>query len=396
MNTSRRRSLQLAWRKIKRLIEFVVYGLFDVGALLGHRPSPNSNVVAIVHVKLLGDYVVWLPYGRALVRYLQQQGKGVVLVINEAVIPLASRHFADCELLGIDRRQFLQGPKTRVHKLRALRKLGAGVTYHDSCPRDAIVEDAIVRALAAPAWGFDAPFVDRPWLDLVISRSLYAHLLPPMEHIHQSERHLAFSRAVGVSDVAVTSDSSFHQGLEAPIQEPYFVVAPGASVGYKCWPIEYFISVARKILEARPKWRCIVVGVLAERALGDALADALGPAVVNLMGKTDLTGLVQWVAYGGLVLGNDSAMAHIAAACGVSSVAVVGGGHYGSFFPYNPHDKHIARRPISVSQVMDCFGCDWICRYPVAVGRPFPCIEAIQPGAVWAEVARILDAEPQR
>lgn len=383
------RQCRLLVRKIKRLIEFIAYWAFDSLVLLTCRRQGNANTVAIVHIELLGDYVLWLPYGLAMVRHLRRQHR-VVLVLNAAVLPLARRHFADCMLLGIDRVLFVRNLVRRATLLRALRAAGVGVTYHDTYPRDAIVEDAAVRALGAPAWGFDVTFADRPWLDCWLSRHLYSRLLPPMPGVFQGKRHQAFMRAIGVADEDLRVPVDFAMGFNAQGAPPYFVVAPGASRYEKRWPVSHFIAVTRTVLSLRPHWRCIVVGTPDERELANSVVNALGGQVVNLAGETSLEELIGYIAHARLVIGNDSAVCHIGAACGVPCVVVVGGGHYGRFFPYEPTEAPIQHLPLTASEVMDCFGCDWICRYRLTKGAPYPCITAISPQRVCEEVGKLL------
>lgn len=386
-----RRYLSLSIRKTKRLLEFLAYGVFDALALIGHKPRPDPARTAIVNLELLGDYVLWLPYGQALVWHLHNEGREVVLVLNAAVAVLAERHFPDCMVVAVDRRRFVRDWRERQRVLRMLHALSVGSAYHLSYPRGTmIVQDAAVRALGAAAWGFDATFPDRPWIDRLISRRLYARLLPAIDGVHQTQRHRAFLQAVRVPAALLAPVADFSSGLEAPCDVPYLVIAPGASEGQRCWPADQFVAVARRILTQHQDWRCLVVGTAAERAMAEQISMALGERADNRAGCTDVLGLVGCIAHARLVVGNDSAAVHIAAACGVPGVAVVGGGHYQRCFPYDPREAHVRRLPVTVARPMDCFGCDWICRYRVAVGRPFPCIEAVTGEAVCAAVETAL------
>jgi ADP-heptose:LPS heptosyltransferase len=382
--------VNLSIRKTKRLLEFLAYGVFDALALIGHKPRPDPARTAIVNLELLGDYVLWVPYGQALVRHLQNEGREVVLVLNAAVAALAERHFPDCMVVAVDRRRFVRDWRERQRVLHTLRPLGAGLSYHISYPRDAIVGDAVVHGLGAAAWGFDATFADRHWIDRLTSRRLYARLLPAIDDVHQTQRHRAFLQAVRVPAALVAPVADFSSGLEAPCDVPYLVIAPGASEGQRRWPADQFVAVARRILTQHPDWRCLVVGTAAERAMAEQISVALGERADNRAGCTDVLGLVGCIAYARLVVGNDSAAVHIAAACGVPGVAVVGGGHYQRCFPYDPREAPVRRLPVTVARPMDCFGCDWICRYRVTVGQPFPCIAEVPAELVLAEVEAAL------
>ncbi len=388
-----RQSLNLSWRKFKRSIEWVIFGLFDIVVLFHHPPHPDETVVAIVQLKLLGDYVLWWPYALGLIKHMQAQNKHVVLVINATILPLATQHFPGCTIIGINRMDFLHNLSTRAALLRQLRLLGTSTTYHDTYPRDGLIEDAVVRALGALAWGFDKTFSDRPRFDQVLSRRLYTNLLPPLAAVHQTQRHYVFTRAVGVPEVAIKERQDFAVGLDPLIQTSYFIIAPGASRSERRWPINHFIAIAQRILAKHPAWRCILIGSKDEHVLGETITQTLDDRVDNLIGKTSLLDLVRLIAHTRLVVGNDSGACHIAAACNVTSIAVVGGGHPGQFFPYDPHEAYVRHLPLTVSNPMDCFGCDWICKYQVEKHQPFPCIATISAERVWSETESLLSSD---
>jgi hypothetical protein len=385
---------RLLVRKTKRLIEFVAYGLFDSLVLSVRRRQKNSKSIAIVHLELLGDYVLWMPYGRAMVRHFQLSGHDVVLVLNAAVLPLARCHFTGCTFIGIDRSAFVRNLAIRAKCLSQLRGIGARQVYHGTYPRDGIVEDAAVRALGGVAWGFEAAMVDRPWLDRWLSRKIYHCLLPSSPYIHQSRRHHAFLHFLNMGHDAVEVVTDFAGGLATPEIQPYFIVAPGASRSEKCWPFESFVAIAKRIIDSNPDLCCVVVGMCNEIEFGEALISILGTRVRSLAGKTDLIELTAWVAHAKLVIGNDSAVGHIAAACAVPSIVIAGGGHYGQFFPYDANAAHVQYLPLTISKKMECFGCDWVCRYRVEKDAAYPCIEAITPEQVYAEVEKLMQRSP--
>lgn len=381
---------RLIWKKIKRTTEWLFFASFDRIVLATQKYSPKKNEAAIVHIELLGDYVIWSTYGRALSNHLQSKGKNVTIIVGASLQPLAKIHFPGCTIIGIDRTAFVRNLSERSILLRKLRKLGVTIAYHASLPRDAIIGDATIRALGAPACGFDATFSDRTWLDCWMSRRLYTRQIPAMENTHQSVRHRAFLQHSGVPETYQHSLPEFAAEFYEPQKAPYFIIAPGASRSEKRWPTHNFAAVAQYIIKENPDWHCIVLGTKNEKALGETLAQELGFKVTNLAGATDLLSFVGWIANAKLVIGNDSAACHIAAACGAPSFSVVGGGDYGAFFPYPPSLPNVRHTPSTISTSMKCFGCKWICCHRVRKREPFPCIAEIQPDQVWKEVEKAL------
>jgi len=58
-----------------------------------------------------------------------------------------------------------------------------------------------------------------------------------------------------------------------------------------------------------------------------------------LAGKTTIAQLVELIRNASLLIGNDSAAIHMAAATQTPSVCILGGGHYGRFLPYQPESR---------------------------------------------------------
>ncbi len=118
-------------------------------------------------------------------------------------------------------------------------------------------------------------------------------------------------------------------GLEA--QGPVLAMMPGAEYGpAKCWPLEYFGTVARDAL-ARG-WRVWILGSGKDRPAGDRVSEAAGPGVRNLCGRTRLEDAVDLLGLAEAAVTNDSGLMHVAAAVGCRVIAI-----YGSTTPeYTP------------------------------------------------------------
>lgn len=303
---------------------------------------------------------------------------------------LAQHHYTDVTLVQIGREKFTTVSSYRAQTLRKLRSLHVQQVLNPSYPRDWLLEDAIVRGLGSTATGFDATFEDRTWLDCAISRRLYDRLLPPLPNEHQAIRHMAFLDAIGVTVPVVTPLAQDAGAVVGTSPTAYFVVSPGASHAMKTWPVDRFVEIARKVLQVRPGWHCLLVGAPSEQAWINRMRDALGPRANSVAGRLTLPQLVERIRGAQLVIGNDSAAAHIAAACGTPSLVVCHGAEYGRCQPYNPSHNAVSAVPVTVIHPMDCFGCNWNCRYHVPRGKPAPCIDLITVESVWAQLALML------
>lgn len=101
----------------------------------------------------------------------------------------------------------------------------------------------------------------------------------------------------------------------------------------------------------------------------DALT-AIGARSVNLSGGTTLRQSAAIIRRCRIGIGADTGTAHIACAVGTPNIVLLGGGHFGRFFPYSPLTS-------LVSLPLACYHCNWNCRYSRA-----HCIKDVDPGVV--------------
>jgi len=94
-----------------------------------------------------------------------------------------------------------------------------------------------------------------------------------------------------------------------------------------------------------------------------------GKRVVNLAGKTSVREMIECLRRCDAILSQETAALHIATALHKPVLGIVGGGHYGRFYPWG--DPEIAR---VVTKPLDCFGCNWACKYAT-----MRCIQEISP-----------------
>jgi heptosyltransferase II len=103
-------------------------------------------------------------------------------------------------------------------------------------------------------------------------------------------------------------------------REGYHVIAPGAEYGpAKRWPAAHFAELARGL-----QLPVVLLGSAKERGLCEEITHATGPRCVNLAGSTSLDEALLLISAAKSVLSNDSGLMHIAAALGVSQVALFG------------------------------------------------------------------------
>ena len=165
------------------------------------------------------------------------------------------------------------------------------------------------------------------------------------------------------------------------------VIMPGAGIAKRRWEIGKFIQLIQMLLKTTGQ-PITIIGSPADKSLADQIVRNLpAGSVSNLTGRTTLLHMVELIAASVLVIANETSAIHIAAAVSTRSICVLGGGHFGRFTPYGVYSEY---NPICVYHSMECYNCNWACKFQTAEFEPFPCISAIEAASVFNEVMRLL------
>jgi heptosyltransferase II len=140
--------------------------------------------------------------------------------------------------------------------------------------------------------------------------------------------------------------------------ERIIAVNPGAANSRaKQWPPERFVLAATQVAREMQA-EIAVFGTPQERDLCEGIAADIanaGCSVYNLAGATSLADFIAAVSQCVVLLTNDSGGMHVAAACGVPTVAIFGPTIEQETGPLGPHTR-VVREPVECSQCMlkDC------------------------------------------
>jgi heptosyltransferase-2 len=166
---------------------------------------------------------------------------------------------------------------------------------------------------------------------------------------------------------------------EALRGKPYVVVSPFSVWGTKEWPLERFEALAQRLSDEKG-FTVVWVGVPRNSKTRPQIA----PGAVDLTGKTSLGALKALIAEAQLVVTNDSAPVHIAAAFERPTLAFFGPTvRKWGFFPLSP------TMAVVEIQGLDCRPCSLHgpMRCPL---KHFRCMTEISVEGAWAASQRIL------
>jgi heptosyltransferase-2 len=201
-----------------------------------------------------------------------------------------------------------------------------------------------------------------------LRRALLTRALPPPSAggrrvpISMIERYLRITRALGCPDAGTAPELAVDAGARERIGkrlaeaglapgERRLVLTPGASFGSsKLWPPESFAAAADAIA-GQHGLRVVLAPGPGEEPIARRIAEAMSErALVLADPPTSLAELVALIAGAALQLGNDTGPRHVAVACGVPAVVMMG--------PTDPrHTAHLLERQRVLREELPCSPC---------------------------------------
>lgn len=379
---------KLLWL-IYLLIRNYICDTFALLFISANQPRTDKKEIILVKLMALGDFILWLDTAKHLRQLYPQEQYRLVLLGNTIWTDLSQQLPYFDEVISVDKPRFIFDFRYRFRILRQLRKRQWAGAICTDYSREFMCGDAIVRVCAAAeSIGFKGDFANQHNLLKQISDRWFTRLIPSNgEALTEWERNAEFMRGLGVRDVKhslpkLDISAVLPSGF---VLKDYYIVAPGAGDSIRQWPLEAFAELINRI-NSVSGIRPVICGAANEVELGQRLRQLVPFDVEDWSGKTTIKELVAITSGARFTLSNESGIIHIAAAVGTPVFCVAGGGHWGRFVPYPAEQLAVGQLHVSISHPMDCFGCNWKCRFEVADNMPVKCIQNVSVDSVWNEI----------
>lgn len=342
-------------------------GLSEVGAGKARTPSPGAKVL-LVQSAFLGDTLLTLPLAREI--KTRMPGCRLTVLTLKSMAELFKSPWVD-EILVDDKRGAhggLRGPWRLARTLagrfdvaviphRSFRS--ALVAWLAGIPRRVGFSSSAGRLLLTDC----VPFT---WLMHDLERNLVL-LKPLADGVHvEPEASLYLSQE---PRAAAAMDARLKEAGVGP-DERLIGVHPGSAWPTKRWPAERFAELCRRF--AAQGRRCVLIGGSQDAALCAGVAERCG--ALNWAGKTELSELKALMPRLSLFVTNDSGPMHLAAGCGVPTLAIFGPTTRElGFFPYGGGHRvlevDLACRPCGLHGGRQCPHGHFLCMTLITTER---------------------------
>ncbi len=383
------------------IIKSILFYLFDSLALW-KVPSPQLNeleLVFLIRQDGIGDFVMWLDTAKEYRNIFPPDKYKIVLAGNKIWCDLAEELPYWDEILMIDVKQFKTFSRYRWDFLRKVRNLGVQISIQPTFSREFYHGDALVQASGALRKVSSAGnMANRNWLKQFIADSWHTELIPAStEPLTELERNAEFfSRLTDyphLTNYPKLDIPEFWLSSEWK-EKTFYILVPGTSgtVAGKEWPPACFSDLATKVFR-QTGWEGVICGAKQEHSLGEQILKQCDAPLQNFCGQTTLVELAGLLSQSRLTISNDTGAVFLSSAVGTLSVCILGGGHFGRFVPY-PDLPGQTNHLKTVYHKMPCYGCNWVCIFPIIEGEPTPYIANINVDAVWKQVRPLLISCP--
>ena len=348
--------------------------------------------ILILRLDAIGDFILWLDSARHFRKIFP--GRHITLIGNSIWTDLAKElpYFDDVIEIPQSRyRGRFKFIKSLIWDFFRFKYWSANIVIHPVISRS-LHSNLIARWISSPTK--IAPSGDKKNLNQKINRipgfsyestcRWYSQIIPilnngTMELMSNAE---FMSKLSGITIEPQLPNLRGLLNLNTDKQipsKPYVVIVPGANDTKRTWGTEKFSQT----IQTLPQDISIVIcGSHSEKKLTQTLTDMIKSKardVMNLGGKTTLMELIFIISQAKYVIGNESSAIHIASSLHVPSIAILGGGHFGRFLPYQiGNDVSLpSYAPQIAHHKMVCYGCNWNCSIYQAKMKRWPCIQNI-------------------
>lgn len=384
--------------KIKFIIKYIVFLIIDMLTMRGGKNKKYiENNLLLIRLDAIGDSIIWMDSAKEYRRIYP--GKKITLICNSIWKDIAEVTGYFDEIIPLEIKRFNKNLIYRYEFLKDIKKNKYDKIISPSYSRTFFVSDWLVKNITADEKiGSVGDCSNISSKQKKISDKWYTKLIEAdSKEMFELERNAEFIRNLlkqkyqaNFSSIQFDYQRYSNKTVE---KEKYCVIFLGASTLRRAYPIRKFIEVLKEIPE---EMAIVLCGNNGEKQLSVNFINCFEGKnqIINLVGKTNLIESLAIIKGAKLLIGNETASVHMAVAVKTPSICILGGGHFGRFMPYKLNKKltEEERRilPRVVYEKMECFNCNWQCKYPLVNGITWRCIYEIKVDDIKNKIFEIL------
>lgn len=384
------------------LIDRIKIAAYAIYQGLAKHKSRNNKDVLVIFQQVFGDSVV---ISGALQEYVRlfpaSQGYHIKMLVRPSVFEFMSNTLPipkEIEYIKVDFTRLVND----YDYFREIQSEYCLDCYISVVPGTSLSAELLSDAtLAAKRFGL-VTGVQRSWPPhmWLFQKLAYTDAVIPDKDEMMLQRHRRLLQCLGSKDYKAKLPKLLKK--VNLVNVPYVVVCPGSSMALKCWPTERFSIIIDYIIE-KYGYEVHICGGSDEKKYEQLLLkDSKNhERIVSHVGKTSFSDWSAIVQYAKLIIGNDSATMHLAAAARVPAICIAGVYDKYQFFPYKVDELEDGDiLPETVIVEMPCAWCrtkgyfagygNNKCKKQIKDGKCALCIDAVTVDMVKEKVDELL------
>lgn len=368
---------------LRKSIKNIIDTWITIESSFVKQESHTKKRVLILRKDTLGDYILFYP---SLIAYRKAYADAEITLVVTKLFRGLSPLLSNFEhIIWFDAKRFSTSFLYRRRFLLDLKKKGYDIAIQPTFSREPMGDLMMKFTEAFEIIGVDGDTTASTEEEKARNNTIYTKLVQVPESISEEinkNKYIAEAITANMIDLTfptIPTSIFSSAGAEAILRtydlpsKAYVIFFPGSGTTFKIWPSEKFAEVADYFAEKgiTP----VVCGGKGEQNLVQSIIEKTRhkDTMVNLCGKTDLPTMIHLLKQSQLYCGSDTGIAHLAAAIEVPVICIIGGGHFGRFFPYG----NLAKNRIVFDKTMQCKNDNWACSKNIKEGESAPCIKNI-------------------
>lgn len=358
------------WRSLGRFLKAPLDSVaFRILRLLFSQVRTPAQTLLLLRLDGIGDLLFFARYLESLRQAFP--GHKIILVCREEVAELAGQLNGFDAVLPLKAKKYQWNYAYRVSFLSRLRSNRPHMTIYLSYHRRHIGDEIALLSGAPTVLAFNGNTEIIRAGTKSRNDKYYTALVDVPDHVPEQMRYVRLAEFLGVPLYASNVWSTSRQANPKQVA----VIAPGSTSSMRRWPAHRFAEVADTVAGTFG-FKIVLCGDGSQGKLLRKVSSLMSwPR--ELMEGAPMREVVDLIGSSRLLIGNDSGLLHVAGVLNTPAVGIVGGGHFSRYFPYG--------RMKVVTNPLDCFECNWKCRYR----RPY-CVTDISTESVVAAVYDVL------
>ncbi len=320
--------------------------------------SSGPKRVLLVRSDAIGDTVL----AAGMLASLRQKyfGAQIAVLCQEHVAELWAASPCVDAVIGFDKARALSDGDYKKAVQAELKNWRPELILNSIYSSEALFEELVQVCERVTAIGLEGDLANISEEQRKKANGFYTKLIASPAERTEIEHHQDFLNGLGIEGAKVTptvwttpnDDALAEIFFQSKGLDPERTIAlfPGSQHSFKMY------RALAEAVNGLSDFKAIIFGGADAEPLAKELLAQLPMEAVNLVGKTTLREMASLMRKCRLYAGADSAGAHIACAVGLPNVVILGGGHFGRFFPYSALTS-VACLPL------DCYGCNWRCEH---------------------------------